>query len=159
MRDEEVFKIFDSKLTFDDNVSDASSDIISVLREKEVIILPSHGYEDLYYEGSLETLDYLNENNIKADIYATDEEYKEIALYSSEIWLGTFLLKNFVIPVFTGLLSTYIYSKLKAKPKDSISLTLIAEKKDGETRTIEYKGKVENLDKVIKSLKEVSNDN
>ena len=125
MRDEEVFKIFDSKLTFDDNVSDASSDIISVLREKEVIILPSHGYEDLYYEGSLETLDYLNENNIKADIYATDEEYKEIALYSAEIWLGTFLLKNFVIPVFTGLLSTYIYSKLKAKPKDSISLTLI----------------------------------
>ena len=70
-------------------------------------------------------LDYLNENNIKADIYATDEEYKEIALYSAEIWLGTFLLKNFVIPVFTGLLSTYIYSKLKAKPKDSISLTLI----------------------------------
>ena len=158
MRDEEVFKIFDSKLTFDDNVSDASSDIISTLREKEVIILPSHGYRDLYYEGSLETLDYLNENNIKADIYATDEEYKEIALYSAEIWLGTFLLKNFVIPVFTGLLSTYIYSKLKAKPKDSISLTLIAEKKDGETRTIEYKGKVENLDKVIKSLKEVSNE-
>ena len=108
MRDEEVFKIFDSKLTFDDNVSDASSDIISTLREKEVIILPSHGYRDLYYEGSLETLDYLNENNIKADIYATDEEYKEIALYSAEIWLGTFLLKNFVIPVFTGLLSTYI---------------------------------------------------
>ncbi|WP_227429930.1 hypothetical protein [Psychrobacter sp. I-STPA6b] len=155
MKETNFFEISDSTLTFDNIVSDASPDVINNLKQKDIVILPSHGTEDLYYVGSIDILDYFKNNNIDIDIYATDEEYQEIALHSAEIWLGTFLLKNIIIPTFIGLLSNYIYNKLKAKPDDNISVTFIAEKKNGNTKKIEYRGEVRNLNKAINSLKKI----
>ncbi|HCH7903364.1 hypothetical protein ACKLKD_01880 [Klebsiella sp. 10982] len=156
--DREKFEIKESIFTFESLIADAPPEISSMLKGKNVIILPSHGYEDVYYTGTLDTLDYLNENNISAEVYATDDEYKELGLHAADIWLGTFIIKNFVIPIFCSVVSAYIYDKIKAKKNDKISLTFIVEKKDGKTVSIEYNGKIENLNEVLNAVKGFSNE-
>ncbi|CDK63425.1 hypothetical protein [Morganella morganii IS15] len=56
-------------------------------------------------------------------------------------------------------MSAYIYDKIKAKKNDKISLTFIAEKKDGKTVSIEYNGKIENFNEVLNAVKGFTNEN
>ena len=123
-----------------------------------MVILPSHGHDDAYYAGTLDTLDFLNENGIDTDVYASDEEYKELGLHGAEIWLGTFIIQSIVVPIFCGVVSAYIYDKLKAKDDDDIALRFMVENKKGKTIAVEFNGKVENLDKALDAIKSFSDE-
>ncbi|MFC1580871.1 hypothetical protein ACFL4N_08165 [Thermodesulfobacteriota bacterium] len=154
----ENFQVEDEALTFKELVSAAPEEIADALKDKDVVILPSHGTKDVFYSGSLDTLDYLNENKINTDIYTTDEEYKELALHGDDIWLGTFFIKNFVIPIFCSVIASFIYQKLKSKSGDKISLKFIVEKKNGKTASVSFDGKVEDLNKALDAVKEFSDE-
>lgn len=154
----ETFNIEVSDLSFKKLVDDAPLDIASTLKDKSVVILPSHGHDDAYYAGTLDTLDFLNENGINTDVYASDDEYKELGLHGAEIWLGTFIIQSIVVPIFCGVVSAYIYDKLKAKDDDNIALRFIVENKKGKTTAVEFKGKVENLDKALDAIKSFSDE-
>lgn len=154
----EIFRVEESSLTFEQLVNEAAPEISSGLKEKSVVILPSHGHDDVFYAGTLDTLDFLNENGINADIYASDEEYKELGLHGAEFWLGTFIIQSIVVPVFCGVISSYIYDKLKAKDDDNIALKFMVENKEGKTTAIEFNGKVENLSKAIDAVKSLSDE-
>jgi len=123
-----------------------------------VLIHPSHGHEDVYYAGTLDTLDFLNENGINTDVYASDDEYRELGLHGAEIWLGTFIIQSVIVPIFCGVASSYIYDKLKAKNDDNIALRFMVENIKGKTTAVEFKGKVENLDKALDAIKSFSED-
>lgn len=154
----EKFSIQEENITFD-SLIESQPDLTEELKEKNVIILPSHGTKDAFYSGSLDILDYLNDNKLNADIYSTDENYKEIGLHSADIWLGTFFIKNFVIPIFCSVIAAYIYNKLKVKSGDKISLKFIVEKMDGNTATVIFNGNVDNLSKALDAVKDFRNGN
>lgn len=141
-------------MSFDEVVGQASREVAELVTGKDVIILPSHGTSDAFYSGSLDILDYLKYHNINAEILASDEQYKELSLHGAEVWLGTFLIQNFVIPLFCSVVANYIYDSLKAKPSDKISLKFIVEKKNGGTASVSFDGKVEDLSKAIDAVKE-----
>ncbi len=153
----EHFQVQDESLTFQELVDEAPK-IADSIKNKNVIILPSHGSTDAFYSGSLDTLDYLNENNVNTDIYSSDDDYKELGLHSADIWLGTFFIKNIIIPVFCGVIASYIYEKIKAKAGDRISLKFIVEKKDGKSASVSFGGKVEELHKALDAVKEFSDE-
>lgn len=152
----ERFTIEESNLTFEKLLNDAPLELANTLKEVGVVILPSHGHDDAYYAGTLDTLDYLKENGVSTDIYATDDEYKELGLHGADIWLGTFFIKNVVIPIFCSVISAYIYDKIKAKTGDKISLKFMVEKKDGKAVTVQFDGKIEELDKAMNAVKGIS---
>lgn len=158
MEIKERFEIEDSPLKFDTLQKDAPTEIASELVGKGVVILPSHGSTDAFYTGSLDTLDYLNENGIEADIYTTDDDYKELGLHGADIWLGTFFVKNFVIPIFCSVIAAYVYDKLKAKKGDKVSVKFIVEKKDGDTTSVSFDGKIEELNKALDAVKDFSDE-
>ncbi|HAS6550790.1 TPA: hypothetical protein GRI54_24235 [Vibrio parahaemolyticus] len=151
------FEVTNHDLTFESLLTDYP-ELSEELDGKSVIILPSHGSDDSFYAGSLDTLDYLNDNGVVTDIYATDEDYKELGLHGADIWLGTFFIKNFVIPIFCSVVAAYVYDKLKAKKDDKISLQFIVENKDGKSTSVSYEGKVENLEQAINAVKEVDSE-
>lgn len=155
---EEKFNVTASDISFEQLAQNAPKELSATIDEIGVLILPSHGTTDSFYAGSLNALDFLKENGVRTDIYANDEDYKELGLHGAEIWLGTFFVKNYVIPVFLGVISTYIYDKIKAKKEDKISLKFIVEKKDGRTSTVSFDGKVEELDKALKAVKEFNSE-
>lgn len=148
----------DVGMSFYEVVGQAPSEVADLVAGKDVIILPSHGTTDTFYRGSLDILDHLKEHNINADILASDEQYKELSLHGADVWLGTFLIQNFVIPIFCSVIASYIYDSLKAKPSDRISLKFIVEKKDGRTASVSFDGKVEDLSKAIDAVKEFSDE-
>ncbi|MFA5983803.1 MAG: hypothetical protein WC782_07275 [Methylococcaceae bacterium] len=152
----EIFKVEDSTLTFEKLIGDASQEIALSLQDKSVVILPSHGHDDAYYAGTLDTFDYLSENGIDTGIYSTDDEYKELGLHGADIWLGTFFVKDYVIPIFCSIVAAYVYDKIKAKKGDNISLEFIAEKKDGKAVSVQYDGDVEGLGKVLDTIKSIN---
>lgn len=154
----EIFSIEESDLSFKKLVDEAPLEIASTLKDKSVVILPSHGHDDAYYAGTLDTLDFLNENGIDTDVYASDEEYKELGLHGAEIWLGTFIIQSIVVPIFCSVVSAYIYDKLKAKDDDDIALRFMVENKKGKTTAVEFRGKVENLDKALDAIKSFSDE-
>lgn len=158
LESKERFEVSSSDITFEQLVKDAPEELSSNINDVDVVILPSHETDDSFYSGSLDTLDYLNGNDLKTEIYANDEDYKELGLHGADIWLGTFFVKNFVIPIFCGVVASYIYEKLKAKKDDKISLKFIVEKKDGTTSTVAFDGKVEEVGKALDAVKEFSNE-
>uniref|UniRef100_UPI002599999A hypothetical protein n=1 Tax=uncultured Pseudoalteromonas sp. TaxID=114053 RepID=UPI002599999A len=145
-------------ITFEELLEKAPDEIAKLVEKANVIILPSHGTNDEFYSGTLDTLDFFNNSEIATEIYSTDDNYKELGLHGAHIWLGTFIVKNFLIPIFCGVAATYIYEKLKAKNDDNISLKFIVEKKDGKTTSVSYDGKVENLNKALDAVKELSDE-
>lgn len=147
-----------SDITYEQLAKEAPEELSDNINELGVLILPSHETDDSFYHGSLDTLDYLNDNGVKTNIYANDDDYKELGLHAADIWLGTFFVKNFVIPVFCGVIASYIFDKLKAKTDDKISLKFIVEKKDGKTSTVSFDGKVEEVGKALDAVKEFSNE-
>ncbi|UYG00841.1 hypothetical protein [Halomonas sp. GD1P12] len=154
----ERFEVAEDGPTFQILIEQAVPSLASEIQGKRVLLLPSHGSDDAFYAGSLDTLDYLNENGLDADLYSTDEEYKELSLHGADLWLGTFILQSIVIPVFCGVISSYIYDKLKAKPDDKISLKFIIEKKDKSSATVSYDGKVEDVEKALNAVKKFADD-
>lgn len=154
----ERFEVSSSDVTFEQLAKVAPKELSTNINKIGVLILPSHETDDSFYTGSLDTLDYLNEKGLKTDIYANDEDYKELGLHAADIWLGTFFVKNIVIPIFCGVIASYIYDKLKAKNDDKIFLKFIVEKKDGKTSIVSFDGKVEEVGKALNAVKEFSNE-
>jgi hypothetical protein len=148
----------DESLTVQDLIGRAPLEITSLIEVANVVILPSHGTEDKFYNSTLDTLDYLNENKVLTEVFATDDDYKVLGLHGADIWLGTFIIKNFIIPVFCGVIATYIYEKLKAQKGDKVSLKFIVEKKDGNTTSVSFDGKVEDLSKALDEVKKFSDE-
>ncbi|MCD9480488.1 hypothetical protein [Photobacterium phosphoreum] len=133
-------------------------DIAGSVQAASIVILPSHGSGDAFYIGTLDTLDYLNENDLPSEVFATDDEYKELGLHGAEFWIGTFIIKNFAIPIFCSLIAAYVYDKLKAKDDDKISLKFIVENKTGKTTSVSFDGKAEKLSKVLDEVKKFSDE-
>lgn len=154
----ERFEVAEDGPTFQKLIEQATPALASEIQGKSVLLLPSHGSEDAFYAGSLDTLDYLNENGLDADLYSTDDDYKELSLHGADLWLGTFIFQSIVIPVFCGVISSYIYDKLKAKSDDKISLEFIIEKKDKLSATVSYEGKVEDVEKALNAVKKFADD-
>ena len=146
----------DEGFTVDELIRKSPEEISSSLQQAGVIILPSHGTDDAFYGGTIETLDFLNDHDVPAEVYSTDEDYKEISLHGADLWLGTILVKYVFIPVFCGVISSYIYDKLKAKKDDNISLKFIVENKDGKTTSVSFDGTVDKLPAALKEVRKIS---
>lgn len=154
----ECFEIKEEFLTRAELLRNAPQPLAKIIKDKNLIILPSHETKDAFYAGSLDTLDYFNTHNLDAEIYSTDDDYKELSLHGAEFWLGTFFASSIILPLLTNIMSSYIYDKLKAKKDDGISLKVIIERKNGSTVSVAYDGKVEKLDKVFSAIKELENE-
>lgn len=154
----ERFEVKEESLTRAELVRKASHPLAEIIKDKNLIILPSHGTVDEFYVGSLDTLDYFNDHNLDAEIYSTDEDYKELSLHGADFWLGTFFVSSFALPILTNLMSSYIYDKLRAQKDDGISLKVIIERESGSTVSVSFDGKVEKLDKVFAAVKELENE-
>jgi len=123
--------------------------------ETKVILLPST--LGVFYAGTLDVLDFFQSHGISTEVCSSDSDYKEIAQYSRSHWIGTFLISSVTIPIFVNLLSSYIYDKAKAKEEDTVVFDVIVEHADFSSTTVRYRGKVEKLPEVLKSVKELQN--
>ncbi len=96
-----------------------TEDLKEMLSDASILIVPFENLRDtpnpfLFPIATGDILRYFKENlppEQKIDICITDEAYQEFAFYSDYKRIGNFLVKAVAVPVFVGVLSTYIYEK------------------------------------------------
>jgi hypothetical protein len=157
MKEKEYFDVDVSELTFK-SFSELKPELVR--GGIGILILPSSSSHDAFYSGTLELLDHMKENSSGdvIDIFASDEDYKELAQHSADYWIGTFLIGGVFVPLFVNLLSSYIFEKLKAGADDKISVNVIVERKDGKSSSVNFRGDAKDFQKVIDSVRALADD-
>lgn len=157
MKEKEYFEISASELTFE-SLSKLKPEIVR--SGVGILILPSSPSHEAFYSGTLSLLDYMKGNSSSdvIDIFASDEEYKELAQHSADLWIGSFLVGSVFVPLFVNILSSYIFDELKAEEGDKISVDVIVKRKGGKSSSVSYRGDVKNFQKVIESIRNLADD-
>lgn len=113
----------------------------------EILVLPRK-YSDEEYYYAQETIDFVKfcrEHDDKHSIDILDNEDVMVrSLHSADIWLPViWISKNILLPLVTGLISSYIYDKIKGRGKEptTVDVTIqINDKKKGINKSIHYNG-------------------
>ncbi|HDZ3730165.1 TPA: hypothetical protein RSW61_001761 [Vibrio harveyi] len=139
-----------------EKLSLAKPELSEEIRNVKAVILPSHGSEDSFYRGTLDLLDYLNENGLSTTVYASDDEYIELSLHGADHWIGKLFINAVTIPLFVGLLTNYVYDELEAEPDDNISINVVVERESGNTISVDFRGKVDDLTLALNEINKLA---
>lgn len=128
----------------------------------EVLIAPEEGFRDypipVFPRNTLEIFDFLKEG-INVEVAIDDEQFQEVALNSRVHKIGKYIVNAAVLPVFFGLITNYIYDKLKHEdPKDQVELEIVVDK-DGKGSSIKFKGTTDELKKVKQDILDLRDGN
>lgn len=158
MKRKEVFEISHATETFQ-SILGENTNLEHLSNDSNVLILYSNEKHKAFYSGTLDILDFINETEeLNAEVCSSDEDYIEIALHSADFWIGTFIIQSIVVPVFVGVITSYIYDKLKANNNDNVSIKIIVENEKGKSKAVSFEGKVEDFQKAVKAINKLKND-
>lgn len=133
------------------------------IREANLLFIPKIIDGKPYFE--IETLDLFNyfkeleSEDFKTEICVADEDfqYRRYEAIEDYLVIGWFLLKNIVLKPFINKLKEYLKRKLGKNRSIELKLTI---KKTKQTNTIdlEYKGDIDDLDRIFDRLGDTLND-
>ena len=92
------------------------------------------------------------------ELCATDDEYLEVTLHSSIHRLGTIVVNSLVAPLLVGLLGSYLYDSLKAKPDDVVEAAVIVEDHECKAFKFTYKGEAKDFQSLIDKVGQLARD-
>jgi hypothetical protein len=161
----DYFEIKECELSFDALLKDEnlSQTRVSELKKSQMLFLPVRKYhkEEGYFFYNATRDFYLickNENpNNHFDFCTEKNSYKGLTLNGNELFLGTFLIKDVVLPIFINLFSNYIHEKLKSND-DKVRVNIIIENEETKkNQEIAFRGTKNDFDKkVINALQTYS---
>lgn len=133
-------------------LSDVTKDL---LKQADVLMVPDENFRDyplpVFQRNTLEILDYLNET-LKVEAAINDEDFREVALNNRVHRIGKYVVNTVVFPVFIGLITCYIYDKLKHEdPKDEVELEIVVDD-GGHSKSVKFRGTVDDLKKVKQDI-------
>lgn len=102
-------------------------DLKASVMAADVLIVPSMmpAQPKAFMEGTMDLYAVLKTlMGDKIEICIADDDYEEIELNSRILRLGRFCVKKVVLPVFLGVLSAYIYDRIKEPEPIEVSVVL-----------------------------------
>lgn len=108
--------------------------------------------ESLFSESSIEFYKYTIEQNKQIEFI--EKEPKLIALHDSSIWMPIlFIAESIMLPLVIDLVSNFLCDKLgkQNKLKTEVNLKIKVKSKE-KIKTLEYKGSVDNFEKIFKKI-------
>jgi hypothetical protein len=160
----EYFELNDCELTFDAVLKDKNltPTRVNELQTSQMLFLPAknHNKNDGYCFYSATRDFYLyskkeNPNN-HFDFCVEKDNYQEIALNSYELFLGTLIIKDVVLPFFVSLISNYVYDKLKSDDNICVNI-IVTNDKTNKSQEISFRGTRDDFkEKVVKTLQTYS---
>jgi hypothetical protein len=126
-----------------------------LLRQADVLMVPDEDFRDyplpVFQRNTLEILDYLNAN-LRVEAAINEEDFREVALNNRIHRIGKYIVNTVVFPVFVGLITCYIYDKLKHEdPKDEVELEIVVD--DGtHSKSVKFRGTVDDLKRLKQDI-------
>lgn len=129
----------------------------------EILIVPLKDFREgvpfAFHQDTASFARYLSKKlagQAKIEVLADDEEYIEIALHGASIRISTIVVSVVVAPLLVNLLSSYIYDELKAKPSDSVEMSLVIEDHDCRAMRVGFKGDAKDFVLVADKVNQIS---
>ena len=163
-------KVSDTDITFERIYEKdyIPTEYINDIKRANLLIIPNEGFraegDVLFPETTRDFFDYIRETagtQIVADIAISDEDFQRIELHSAVIEVATIIVQWIVLPIATGMISSFLYELVKKyhrKPEDtSAKVQIIAEETaTKKSKKITYEGPVSGikdaLDQAAKDL-------
>jgi hypothetical protein len=135
------------------------------LTAADVLIVPlidfRPGVKYVFHQDTPALYEYLRSalaDQMVVEICANDEEYLEIALHSNFLRLSRTVVSYAVAPVVIGLLTNYIYDELKAKPGDTVELSLTIEDEQCKAFNFSFNGEAKDLTLIADKVGQMARD-
>ena len=148
-----------SNIEFESVIDKYSSDL--ELKKKllmaNVLIIPNEKNSknnNIFPVGTTELYRYLQQkssNTVKLDIATKDEDYVELAQHSDLVNLPTIIVTGAILPIIIGLITNYIYDKLKSDNSTVISEIIIINER-GDNKLIKYNGPANEYENTISKI-------
>ena len=131
------------KYFMDYSISDETR---SKLNEVDILILPSP-YENSKYYFAQEAVGFVKycrsiDDSVNADILADGDKIEVRTLHSYDIWMPIiWVASSIVLPIAVGLVTNYIYDRMKGREKEGCTVKVSFLIRDGEkTKELHYDG-------------------
>ena len=105
------------------------------------------------------------------EICISNEGYEELKLNSSTVRLGRFIVKSIALPLFLGILSNYIYDRIREPQTDEcgddlpeyqqpavISFTIAVEDSTGKKKEFQYEGPASDYKAIAEEIERLWNE-
>lgn len=124
------------------------------VKNADIVLLPNLGIRDgverafqpdtvAFYKYSVANKD----SDIKIELFENKGEEKVLALHSFDIWIPMmYVAGSVMLPIAINLVSSYVYDRMKGRPKDepTVHFNLLYEDKEkGVSKHLSYKGSIE----------------
>jgi hypothetical protein len=129
------------------------------LASVNVLILPFKGLpnheQPVFPAVTRDLFQYLTEHGkdkLDVEVATEDEEIEELVLHGDLIVLGILLVQQAIAPVALGLLTNYLYDKIKRKAGDPDNTTVRCElivEDENSSRSLKYDGPASGFEKLI----------
>ncbi len=131
----------------------------------EVLLVPQESDRDglkfYFYQDASALYEFLKEGlggQVRVELFATDEEYIEVALHSHVHRIGTILVTFVAAPLAINLLSNYVYDVLKAKPEDVVEASVVVEDHECKAFKVTYKGEAKGFATLSDKVGQIARD-
>lgn len=131
----------------------------------DILIVPLHefrpGFKFVFHQDTPALYQYLKStlaDQMVVEICANDDEYLEIALHSNFLRLSRIVVSYVVAPVVLGLMTNYIYDELKAKPGDTVELSLTVEDEQCKAFNFSFTGDAKDLTLIADKVGQMARD-
>ena len=157
--------ITDSSENFDTwiNREYISEELKSDLKKANILLVPTEGFRDknipVFPVKTEELFIYIKNrlpSEYKIDICIEDKKYKELALHSDLVIIGSFVVASVGVPILVNIISEYIKQKiLKMGEKRGVKVSLTVVDEKGVSKNLTYEGEAENFGRIINKLNDV----
>ncbi|MFS0554205.1 hypothetical protein [Brevibacillus sp. 179-C9.3 HS] len=156
-------EVTDIELTFNDIYEKSyfpKKHAEEIQRANALIIPYEEGFRDhknpLFPEQSGVFFQYVKEassgTEATFDICASDEQFQELQLHDDLINIPNIIMTVVVFPVVTGLITNYLYEKMKSRRTGlKVKIDLVVETK-GKSKKISYEGDADKFEATIKAI-------
>lgn len=133
---------------------------IEDIKKANVLLIPDERFRDrkglFFPECTSEFYQFLkNRFEIQTEICIDDDDFKKLELHADIINVATLIVQYAVLPIVTGIISAYLYDKVKSMNKEkgeTNTIVHIIVEKNGKSKKIDYEGSVEKFEDAMKTV-------
>ncbi len=128
------------------HASNITDEVKKILDISDIVVLPQkYNINEFYFaQESVNFIKYCRKNNqkLKTDILANENGIPIRALHSFDIWMPIIWIASYIIlPTAIGLVTNYIYEKMKGREHEDVSVKVSFVVKSGDQlKELHYDG-------------------
>ena len=153
----DYFEIKESDVTFESLLIDENltQERTTELKKYQMLFIPIRNYrnnEGYYFYNSTRDF-YIQSKNESPEnhfeYYTEKNKYKELLLNSTELYLGTILLKDIILPIAIKLLNKFLLKKLLNNDDKVIINIIVQNTNTNKSEMIEFRGTKQDFEKKV----------